>query len=177
MQSSIKESNIMAKFTIEVADEMLVGKGPRDKSWRATHLVPVKDLPVHIVEKLLSYGILQKLADAASQSQNENEALAAMQKASDAMLRGEWSSRGSAIASDPETVALVRLVARALNKDQKKAWNELSSADQIAKANEYREAFAGEIPAEIERMEADAKRKADEAKRNAELAKKVSIKL
>lgn len=172
------ESNIMAKFTIEIADEILVAKGPRDKSWRATHLVPVKDLPVHIVEKLVVYGIVQKHADSASQSTNEAEALAAMQKACDAMLKGEWSSRGSAITSDPETVALVRLVAAAISdKAQKKAWNELSSADQIAKANEYREAFESEIPAELARMEAEVERKAQEAKRKAELAKKISIKL
>ena len=167
----------MAKFTIEVAGEMLIGKGPRDKAWHATHLVPVKDLPVHIVQELLIYGIKQKLADAASQSTNENEALAAMQKACDALLRGEWRVKGAATASDPETVALVRLVAKAIDKESKKAWNALSGGEQIAKANEYREAFASDIPAELELMAKEAEERAQAAIRKAELAKRVSIKL
>jgi hypothetical protein len=177
MQSSIMESNIMAKFTIEVADELIIGKGPRDKSWRATHLVPVKNLPVHIVNELFGYGLKQKLADAASQATNESEALAAMQKACDAMLKGEWSSRGAGISADPETIALVRLVAKAIAKEDKKAWNELSGSEQIAKANEYRDAFASDIPGELALMESEAKRKAEAILRQAELAKRVSIKL
>ncbi len=101
----------MTKHTITLEGADTITKGPRDKSWLASVAVPLGDLSSDIVERLAMHGLRQKVADAASGATTLDEANASMQKAVDAILAGEWSSRVAGGGVDEET-AVGRMVVR-----------------------------------------------------------------
>lgn len=160
----------MAKFEIEVANEWLVSKGPRDKSWEANAVCDVAKLSADIVAKLAMHGLQQKIADAAAGAKNENEASAAMNKAIDALLAGTWSSRGTGEGVDEETRvarSVVRSAVKAKFGSKSPDWAKftgLSDSEQNAKLDEWfeanRDAFSPAVEQELERRKAAAKAKA-----------------
>lgn len=130
----------MTKHTIELAGDFTVTKGPRDKAWLAECKVALADVPASIVHDLLLHGLKQKIADAASGAQTEAEASAAMAKAVDAIMAGEWSARGTGGAGVDERTRVARQIVRQVFKAKWGAksadWAEftgLSDADQNAK--------------------------------------------
>lgn len=167
------------KKTIELPESHVVTKGPRDKSWQAECKADIAKLPDNILADLAIHGLHQKIADAASQAKTLDEANALMSKALDALYEGEWTRRGEGLGSaKPETVALIRLVRAALSKADRKAFNELSGSDMIAKAEEFADKFTDEMIADemvVMEAEAEARRAANE--RKAKLAKAVKINL
>lgn len=107
----------MTKYSIELVGEHTVTKGPRDKSWSASASVDLAALSPDIVRALALHGLQQKIADAASGAQTADEAGAAMSKAVNAILAGEWSSRvaGSGVGEEQRVqrqIARVALKAR-----------------------------------------------------------------
>lgn len=165
---------------IDLPESHVVTKGPRDKSWIASVTVDVTKLSPEIVAKLAVHGLQQKIADAASAAKTQDEALADMQKAVDAVLKGEWSSRGAGGGVDERTSvarSIMRSAAKARFGAKSAEWatfTGLDDAAQAAKLDEWfaanADALAGEVDAE---MAARAKRR--EAK--AGLAGKVDIAL
>ena len=129
----------MTKHTIELAGNFIVTKGPRGGDWRAEAVIDLAAIPANLVLDLALHGLKQKVADAASGAQTEAEALAAMQKAADAILAGEWSARGAGGGVDERTKVarqIVRQVLKAKWGAKSADWAEftgLSDADQNAK--------------------------------------------
>lgn len=168
----------MTKHTFDLDGTFTVSKGPRNGEWRAEQAIDLSAIPASIVLDLALHGLKQKVADAASGATTEQEALGAMGKAVDAILAGEWSSRGAASGDGTRTLALVRLFKAAMPKDKLKAYNALSVDDQVkhATANVTDETA---IAAEVAKIEAerDARRKNAEARKAqvAELAKGMSF--
>ena len=168
----------MTKHTVEITIAQTDSKGPRNGDWRANVLVDWTKVPADLWADLLMHGLKQKVADAASGATNESEALASMQKALDAIYAGEWTSRGAGTGDGTRTLALVRLFKAAMPKDKLKAYNALSTDDQVkhATANVTDETA---IAAEVAKIEAerDARRKDAEARKAqvAELAKGMSF--
>lgn len=160
----------MAKFEIEVADEWLVSKGPRDKAWSADAVCEVGKLSADIMGKLAMHGLQQKIADAAAGAKNADEAQASMAKAIDALLAGAWSSRGTGEGVDEETRvarSVVRQAVKAKFGSKSPDWAKftgLADAEQNAKLDEWfktnEEAFAPAVAQELERRKAAAKAKA-----------------
>lgn len=163
----------MTKHTIELDGAFVVTKGPRDKSWLAEQAIDLSAIPASIVLDLALHGLKQKVADAASGATTKDEADAAMLKAMDAILAGEWSSRGSGT-DGTRTLALVRLFKAAMPKDRLKAYNALSADDQVkhAEANVTDEAAIAKEVAAIEAEREQRRKDADARKAQvAELAK------
>ncbi len=104
----------MTKHTFTLTGPFTVSKGPRDKSWRADATITLDALSSDIVERLALHGLHQKMADAASGATTEAEALAAMNKAADAVLRGDWTSRIAGEGVDEETSIARSIVRTAL---------------------------------------------------------------
>lgn len=105
----------MTKHTIGLSGSHTVGKGPRDKSWTASVTVDLAKLTTEIVERLALHGLTQKIADAASGATSADEANGAMQKAADAILAGDWSSRREASGVDERT-RVARQIVRGIYK-------------------------------------------------------------
>ncbi len=154
----------MTKHTFDLDGNFTVSKGPRNGEWRAEQAIDLAAIPASIVLDLALHGLKQKVADAASGATTEQEALGAMGKAVDAILAGEWSSRGTGTGDGTRTLALVRLFKAAMPKDKLKAYNALSADDQVkhATANVTDEVA---IAAEVAKIEAE---RAERAKANAE---------
>lgn len=161
----------MTKHTIELDGEFAVTKGPRDKAWLAECTIALGDVPATIVRDLLLHGLKQKIADAASGAQNADEAFAAMQKACDAILAGEWSARGTGAGVDERTKVarqIVRNVLKAKWGAKSKEWaafTGLSDADANARLDAvYAKNEAKFAPAVDERLaQLAAERKAKAA--------------
>ena len=103
----------MTTFTIELTGGYTIGKGPRDKSWSSEVTVDLDKLGEDMVRNLALHGLKQKIADAASGATTEAEATGAMSKAMDAIMAGEWSSRGSGGEGVDEFTAVARSMVRA----------------------------------------------------------------
>jgi hypothetical protein len=165
----------MTKHNIEFAGTMSYTRGTKDKAWEATATIDRAKLPTEIVAELAEHGLRQKIADAASQAKNADEASAMMQKCIDALLAGEWAVRGTSDGASFETI-VGRSVMRNAFKEKvgakSAAWAEftgLSDADQVAKLDAWLagpngEALADAIAAEIEIRKARAANKAKAAK-------------
>lgn len=146
-------------FKIELPKSHVVTKGPRDKSWVASVTVSTEAFTPDIVAKLAMHGLQQKIADAASGATNHDEALAAMQKAADAIVKGEWSSRGVGTGADERTLvarSIVRAAMKAKLGGASPEWAaftgldpaaQLAKLDAIAAANEA--IFADAIDAKM----------------------------
>lgn len=158
----------MQKFSIEMPDTHTATKGPRDKSWEAVSVtVDVAKLSPEIIARLAVHGLQQKLADAASQSKTADEAVAAMNKAADALLAGDWASRVAGSGVD-EFTRMARLVVRRAIKaklgaasPEWKAFIGLADDVQAEKLDanfaKNEAVFKPEVEAEIERRKAEAK--------------------
>lgn len=170
----------MTKFAIETPETYSVSKGPRDKSWQATCTIDVGKLSAEIMAKLAMHGLHQKIADAAAGSTTQAEAEASMQKAADALLAGEWSSRVAGDGASAETLvarSVVRSAVKAKFGAKSPEWAKftgLSDAEQAAKLDEW---FAANADAFQPAVDAEIKRRADAAKAKAKLGASLAIAL
>lgn len=170
----------MTIFNIELAGLHTVGKAPRDGSWSASYSIELAKLPESVVARLALHGLTQKLADAASGAKTKDEAFAAMAKAGDALLAGQWAVRtaGAGAVSD-EMQALVNLVGKAIagkDKAKGKEFNQSPMADKLAIAENNRGKFTPErITEEVERIVARREELAAQREANAALANEVEI--
>lgn len=160
----------MAKFSIEVADSWTVTKGWRGSDDKVDATIDVGKLSAEIVGKLAMHGLQQKIADAAAGAKTADEADASMNKAIEALLAGDWSSRGSGEGVGEETRvarSVVRQAVKAKFGAKSESWAKftgLSDGEQAAKLDEWfeanSEAFAPAVEKELERRKAAAKAKA-----------------
>ena len=163
------------QYKINLDGTHTVTKGPRGGAWKASVAIDLTALSAEIVARLAVHGLQQKVADAASGAETLDEANAAMQKAVDAILAGEWSSRGSGEGVD-EFTRIARQLVRSAMKDQFgakspewAAFTGLSDAEQNAKLDANFAANESEIrplvEERIESIRADRERKAAAAKK------------
>ena len=173
----------MTKFTIELPDHMTV-------AMRNGASVDVATADISALgAELLTYGIGQKLRDAASAASTVAKETATdvqvvaqgmLDAAYKALTSGEWSHRGEGSGVDPRT-AIARSIVRKAIKEKFGAkspeWAKftgLSDKDQLAKLDESyeanREVFDPAIDAEV-------KRRADASKAKAKLANAMNIEL
>lgn len=170
----------MTKHTFMLEGEHTVTKGPRDKSWSASATCDLTKLTTDIVQRLAIHGLQQKIADAAAGATNADEATAAMNKAIDAVIAGDWTSRTSGDGVDERTRVARSVVFAALKAKfgaKSPEWAEFTGRsdedqrkrlDEIFAENEA--VFAPSVDEEIERRRAKAAAKAN-------LAKAVDVKL
>ena len=166
---------------IELPASHTVTKGPRDKSWNAAVTVDLGTLSADIVARLAVHGLHQKIADAASGATNETEALAAMQKAADAIVAGEWSSRVAGSGGVDEFTRVARIIVRAAfkaanaaNSAPRVAFKALDADEQNAKLDEW---FAANEDAMRPAVEEELAKRAAAAKSKAGLARAVAFNL
>lgn len=173
----------MTKLTIELPDNMVVAMRNG-----ASVNVPTADISA-LGAELLSYGIGQKLRDAASAASTvAKETNAEVQVVAQGMLdsalaslrAGEWSHRGDGTGADPRTLIARSIVRRAIKEKfgpKSPEWAKftgLSDADQIAKLDETYTANAEVFDPAIE---AEVKRRADANKAKAKLANALTVSL
>lgn len=163
----------MTKHTIDLDGAFVIAKGPRAvdgvKPWEAKVTVDLAAIPASIVMDLALHGLKQKVADAASGAKTQAEAEGPMQKAVDAILAGEWSSRVTGT-DGTRTLAVVRLYRAAMDKATLKRFNALAAEKQadLAAANVTDEAS---ITSEVAKIEAEREqRRADAEARKAQVA-------
>lgn len=123
------------QYTINLEGLHTVTKSPRSGDWTASFAVDLAKLPPEMVARLAVHGLQQKIADAASGAKDKDEAFAAMAKAGDAILAGQWAVRAAASGVTDEQIALVNLVAGILSGDKRKEFNGKSMADRVAIAD------------------------------------------
>ena len=156
----------MTKHTIELDGAFVVTKGPRNGDWRAEVVIDLAAIPASIARDLLLHGLKQKVADAASGAQDADSASALMQKAADAVLAGDWSSRGEGV-SDRTKVerAVARDVLRAkLDKAEWKAFTEEATMQQNKRLDGiYAKNAAKLAPVVDKRIEDAARERAERA--------------
>jgi hypothetical protein len=159
-------------ITINLPASQTVYKGPRDKSWAASVTIDVTKLSADIVAHLAMHGLKQKLADAASQYKTLDEAQAAMDKAADALLAGQWTHRTSGGAGLTERDKVARIIvgewfrsifAKNNPKHAKvKAYKEADAAGRAAILDEIfadnEDIFADEVEAEMAARKAKAEK-------------------
>lgn len=158
------------KHTIELDGAFVVTKGPRNGDWRAEASIDLSKVPAGLVRELLLHGLKQKVADAASGATTEAEALGAMNKAIDAVLAGEWSSRAASGGVDERT-KVARIIVRDMLKMKlgatSPAWKEfaaLALADQVAKLDAVYAKNAAKLSSAVDKLvEARAQERADKA--------------
>lgn len=159
-------------------DMHTVTKGPRDKSWLASVTVDETKLSKDIRERLMLHGLHQKIADAASGATNEAEAIAAMQKAADAILAGEWSSRGSGEGVD-EFTRIARQIVRSAMKEALGAkspeWATFTGYDDATQSEKLDANFAANESVFRPAVEARIEQLRKERDAKAKLAKAVSF--
>jgi hypothetical protein len=149
---------------INLPDAHTVTKGPRDKSWSASVTVDVSKLSDDIVARLAVHGLHQKIADAAAGATNADEAVAAMQKAADAVIAGDWTSRVAGAGVDERTRvqrSVTMAAAKAKFGAKSPEWatfTGLGDDEQAEKLDAWFTAFetvlAPEVDAEMERRAA-----------------------
>lgn len=169
----------MTKHIIELGGSFVVTKGPRDKSWEAMVEIDLDKLSPEIVTRLAFHGLTQKLADAAANSKDEDSATAAMQKAADGILAGNWKRRASDGVSLEKAIgrSLVRAAMKAQFGAKSPEWAKfigLSDDDQNEKLDENFDANRAHFEPLVSEKIAERKRKAAEKK---ELVSAVSFKL
>ncbi len=129
----------MTTHNITLDGSYTVAKGSRADGWKYEMTLDLSKVPSALVTDLLLHGLKQKVADAASGAKTEAEAEAAMGKAWDAIVAGDWSSRvaGSGVG---EEVRIARQIARIALKAKvgaaSPAWKDftgMADADQAAK--------------------------------------------
>ena len=166
----------MTKYTIELTGAFAIAKGSREKTWQSVVTCDLAALPESIILDLIRHGLKQKVADAASGAKTEAEATGPMQKALDAILKGEWSSRGEG----SDGASMETIVGRSVMRNAFKLkvgakspeWAKftgLSDADQLAKLDAWLAgpqgvALAEPIAKEIALRKERAANKADAAK-------------
>jgi hypothetical protein len=156
------------EYTINLEGLHAVTKGPRDGSWAASFAVDLAKLPADIVARLVVHGLQQKIADAASGAKTKDEAFAAMAKAGDAIMAGQWAVRSASGGVTDEQLALVNLVAGVLGKDKRKEYNDKPMSERLAIADKNAAKFTAEaITDEVARIVA---KREEAAARKAELA-------
>lgn len=166
----------MTKLTIEMPDTMTVAM--RNGASVAVDVAAIGALG----SELLSYGIGQKLRDAASAASTvAKETNAEVQTVAQGMLdtalaslvAGEWSHRGDGTGADPRTLVARSNVRRAIKErygSKSPEWAKftgLSDADQLAKLDET---YAANVEVFDPAIDAEIKRRADAAKAKAKLA-------
>jgi hypothetical protein len=173
----------MTKFVIEMPDTLTVAMRNG-----ASVNVATADISA-LGAELLTYGIGQKLRDAASaasgvakEAGEDVQAVAQgmLDAAYKALTSGEWSHRGEGAGVDPRT-AIARSIVRKAIKEKFGAkspeWAKftgLSDADQLAKLDE---SYAGNKDVFDPAIELEIKRRADANKAKAKLANAMSIEL
>ena len=158
------------KHTIELEGAFVVTKGPRNGDWRAEASIDLAAIPAGLVRELLLHGLKQKVADAAAGATGADTAMGLMQKAIDAVLAGEWSSRAVGGGVD-ERKRVERQIARTALKAKlggtSAGWKEfagLSDADQSAKLDGiYAKNAAKLLPAVDSKLALLAQERADKA--------------
>lgn len=151
---------------ITLPDTHTVTKGPRDKAWLASVTCDVTKLSPEIVARLAMHGLHQKVADAAAGATNEAEASSAMQKAVDAVIAGDWTSRTAGAGVDELTRvrrSVVRGAVKAKWGSKSGNWTTftgLTDDEQNAKLDAWFDANADAFaePVETEMAERAAKR-------------------
>lgn len=165
---------------IELPQSHVVTKGPRDKSWSASVTCDVTALSADIVARLAMHGLHQKIADAAAGATNADEAVAAMQKAVDAVTAGEWTSRVAGAGVDERTRverSVTMAAAKAKFGAKSPEWatfTGLADDEQAAKLDAWYEAFAEVLSPEVE---AEMERRAAKRAAKSGLAAKVEFAL
>lgn len=160
----------MTKHNITLDGSFAVTKGSRMEDWQAVCAVDLAALPAALITDLLLHGLKQKIADAASGAKTEAEAQGSMDKARDAIMAGEWSSRGSGESLDPftrEARKLVRAAYKAKVGAKSATWAEFTGLDDATQAERLDAMFAKNetamrpaVEAELERLKAERERKA-----------------
>lgn len=156
---------------IELPESHTVTKGPRGGAWQASVAVTLADLSPDIIARLAVHGLHQKVADAASGATTVDEANASMQKAVDALVAGEWTSRSAGGAGVDERTRVARSVVHAAVKakfgSKSPEWatfTGLADDEQAAKLDAWFAAneatFTPAVEAEMERRAAKRAEKA-----------------
>jgi hypothetical protein len=175
----------MTKFTIELEDTLVVAM----RNGASVNVNPAEIADV--LDRLLVYGIGQKLRDAASSATKAAEAegsegvQAEAQRMLDAALAslkaGEWSHRGEGGAGvDPRTAIARSIVRKAIKEkvgSKSPEWAKftgLSDADQLAKLDETYTANAELFDPLVD---AEIKRRADANKAKSKAASALTIEL
>lgn len=167
----------MTKFTIELTgDHVVVSRG-------VECVVPLDGLTDDMVTKLALHGLVQKIADAASQAAKDLDkgdpaiavnTAAMMDKARDQIMAGDWTVRGTGSGASEQTI-VQRSIMRAAVKvkfgsksPQWKAFIGLDDAAQIAKLDALfatnAKALEGKVADEMARRKAARDAKAGLAK-------------
>ena len=159
---------------IELPESHTVTKGPRGGAWQASVSVDIGKLSADIIARLAVHGLHQKIADAAAGSETLDEANAAMQKAIDGLLAGEWTQRtGSGGVDERTRVArsVVHAAVKAKFGAKSPEWatfTGLSDDDRNAKLDgwfaEHESTFAPAVDEEMARRAAKRDAKAGLAK-------------
>lgn len=163
------------KVTMNLDGSFTVSKSPRAGDWNASVSIDLAAIPESLWEKLALHGLKQKIADAASGAKTKAEAEASMAKACDALIAGDWSSRGEGTGASFETIvarSVMRNAAKLQLGAKSEKWAEftgLSDSDQLAKLDAWLAGPAGEklapqIAREIELRRERAANKAEAAK-------------
>lgn len=164
MQWCINGVETMTTYPINLEGLHTVAKAPRSGDWAASYAIDLAKLPGDIVARLALHGLTQKIADAASGAKTKDEAFAAMAKAGDALLAGQWAVRAASGGVTDDKVALVNLVAGVLQGDKRKAFNALPFAERLEKAEKNAAKFTADmIAGEVARIVA-ARAERDERK-------------
>jgi hypothetical protein len=165
---------------IDLPDAHVVTKGPRDKTWNASVSVDVTALSADIVARLAIHGLHQKVADAAAGATNADEANAAMQKAVDAIVAGDWTSRTAGAGVDERTRverSVTMAAAKAKFGAKSPEWatfGGLSDDAKNEKLDAWYAAFAEVLAPEVE---AEMARRAEKRASKTGLAAKVGFEL
>lgn len=135
----------MTKHTITLEGTFTVSKGPRNGDWKSEVAIDLSAIPAGIVADLVLHGLKQKVADAASGAASEVEATAAMQKAVDAIMAGEWSSRvaGSGVGEEQRVQRqIARIALKAKLGGQSADWKEFTGLADAAQAERLDSIYA-----------------------------------
>lgn len=157
-----------------------VTKGPRDKSWTASVTVDETKLSADIMTKLALHGLHQKIADSAAGAKTEAEAIAAMNKTVDSLMKGEWATRTASEGVDEQTRvtrSIMRRSAKAKFGSKSPQWATFTGLDEAAQNAKLDEWFAANAEALQPAVDAEIKRRAAEAKERAKLGSAVAIDL
>lgn len=171
----------MTKLSIELPDTMVVAMRNG-----ASVSVSIADISA-LGAELLTYGIGQKLRDAASAASTvAKETNAEVQVVAQGMLetalaslvKGEWSHRGDGTGADPRTL-IARSITRKVMKEslgakspEWAAFTGLSDKDQLAKIDEN---YAANEAVLSPAVDEEITRRANANKAKAKLAKAVTI--
>jgi hypothetical protein len=170
----------MATYQIELPDALVV------TSRGVECVVAVKDISVELLARCALHGLTQKVADAASgaakDAKDEEEVKvnteAAMNKAVDALVKGEWGKvRGASGVDEFTTVA--RQVARAAIKakfgSKSAQWATFTGLDDAAQSAKCDEVFAANESALRPAVEQKIAQRVSERKAKAKLGASIEV--